>query len=516
MPSSAAMRIEHFLGGRADAPGSKVALVSGATRLGFADLHGLSDRLAGALVAEGIGRGDRIALLMNNSWEAVVTIFAAFKAGAAVVPVHPSTKSAKVAAILNHCGAAGLVTGAEFAAVAARAMAAAPALRLTVVAGAQGQPAVGGLLRFEDTLATASGPPPAVGEPADLATILYTVDSSGRLKGVATTHRTLIRSLASAAGLVPTADDIVLSGLPLASWSGLYPLFLAVMTGGTLVLERPGAISGSQVEHMTAERVSDLWLSSSMTAMLLGSDAFNAETLPSLGKIVHVGSPAPSGQLARLTALFPTADARAVYGLPECPAALVMRAADLPDHPGACGRSLTGTEATILDSLGSAVPAGVVGELVVHGANVADAYWMGDTGIETSPLVGCAFRTGDFFRSDADGFLYFVGRRDDIVKIDGENADPQEVEEVLLALPGVREAAVIGVPDPVFGHAFKAVVALGEGMSLGEREVIAHCVRNLEDGLVPRQVEFRRALPKTKAGAVNRQLIEEDAREAAE
>jgi acyl-coenzyme A synthetase/AMP-(fatty) acid ligase len=141
---------------------------------------------------------------------------------------------------------------------------------------------------------------------------------------------------------------------------------------------------------------------------------------------------------------------------------------------------------------------------------------MGETGVETSRLGGCAFRTGDFFRSDADGFLYFVGRRDDVVKIDGENADPWEVEQVLLALPGVREAAVIGVPDPVLGHAFKAVVALEDGASLSEHQVVAHCAHHLEDLLVPRQVEFRPALPKTKAGAVNRQLIEEDAREAAE
>lgn len=509
MSDSADMRIEQFLRSRAQASGAKIALVDGTTRLGFADLDRFSDGLAAAFAAEGVGGGDRVVLLMRNSWEAVVAVFAAFKVGAAVVPVSGAAKSGKLAAIFNHSGAVGFVTEAAFAPVAACTMAAIPSIRLTVVAGTQGQPVVGGLLRFEDALA-GSGWAPGRRGAAEIATILYTTDPAGRLKSVATSHRTLVRSLAAAADLAPAAGGVVLSRLPLSSWPGLHVLLLSVMAGATLVLERPGAFPGSLMEHMAAERVTDLWTSSRMAASLLASDAFNPETLNDLHRIVHISAPPPSVQLLHLGHRFPGAEILGVYGLPECPAALVTPAGPL--HASSPGRAAPGIEAVILDRAGAVAAPGLIGELVLRGPQIADSC---DPAAGAGPNVR-EIRTGDFFRADESGLFHFVGRRDDLIKIDGENVDPREIDEVLAALPGVREAVAIGMSDPAIGPAFKAVVVPCDGVRLSEGDVIAHCARHLEERLVPRWVEFRPSLPKTKAGAVNRQLIEEDAREAAE
>jgi acyl-coenzyme A synthetase/AMP-(fatty) acid ligase len=124
--------------------------------------------------------------------------------------------------------------------------------------------------------------------------------------------------------------------------------------------------------------------------------------------------------------------------------------------------------------------------------------------------------TGDLFQTDADGFLYFVGRKDDIIKSRGEKVSPKEVENVLYALPGVREAAVVGVPDPILGMAIKAVLALDADASLAEEEVMRHCARHLEDFMVPKMVEFRAALPKSENGKIDRRGVAASTMEAAE
>ena len=125
-------------------------------------------------------------------------------------------------------------------------------------------------------------------------------------------------------------------------------------------------------------------------------------------------------------------------------------------------------------------------------------------------------RTGDFFRADEEGFLYFIGRRDDIIKTRGEKVAPKEVETALYGLAGIAEAAVVGVPDPVLGHAIKAVVALSPGSQITEKDVLRHCAANLEDFMVPKMVEFRDSLPKTDSGKISRRLIEDEVMEAAE
>jgi acyl-CoA synthetase (AMP-forming)/AMP-acid ligase II len=174
------------------------------------------------------------------------------------------------------------------------------------------------------------------------------------------------------------------------------------------------------------------------------------------------------------------------------------------------------TEAYLVDEEGNPLPFGSTGELVLRGAPLFKGYWNNPEATDAVLRPGRypwerVLRSGDVFRTDAEGFLYYVGRRDDMFKTRGEKVEPREVENVLYQLEGVREAAVIAVPDPVHGHAVRAVLALQPGCALTPREVQAHCAKHLEDYMVPSSVEFRDELPKTESGKIKRRELQEEA-----
>ncbi|MEQ9692209.1 MAG: fatty acid--CoA ligase family protein, partial [Bauldia litoralis] len=194
---------------------------------------------------------------------------------------------------------------------------------------------------------------------------------------------------------------------------------------------------------------------------------------------------------------------------------------ELARRPVSVGIAIPGTQAYVADDEGKPVAPGVIGELMIRGPHVMRGYWENPEATDRALRPGPypwekELRTGDFFRADADGFLYFIGRMDDIIKTRGEKVSPKEVENVLYALPGIAEAVVVGVADPILGHALKAVIALSPGAALSERDILRHCSTGLEDFMVPKFIEFRDALPKTDSGKISRRLIEEEMLEAAE
>jgi acyl-coenzyme A synthetase/AMP-(fatty) acid ligase len=200
-----------------------------------------------------------------------------------------------------------------------------------------------------------------------------------------------------------------------------------------------------------------------------------------------------------------------MYGQTECTRATYLPPAEIDSRPGSVGIAIPGSRAWVVDSQGHHAPPGATGELVIRGPNVMQGYWQNplasaravrpdrDTG---QPVLF----TGDLFYADEDGFLYFVSRRDDIIKTRGEKVAPREVETALHAIPGVAEAVVLGVPDAVLGQAIKAIVVRSDP-ALTEQQVLRACARTLEDFMVPKSVEFRTSLPKTESGKVSRRLV---------
>jgi acyl-CoA synthetase (AMP-forming)/AMP-acid ligase II len=195
-----------------------------------------------------------------------------------------------------------------------------------------------------------------------------------------------------------------------------------------------------------------------------------------------------------------------------------MPSDELDERPASVGKGMPNEEVYIVNEKGEKVGPGEVGELVVRGSNVMMGYW--ENPEETAKVLRPgrypgerALYTGDLFKMDEDGYLYFVSRKDDIIKSRGEKVSPKEVESAIYELPEVLEVSVVGVPDDVLGQAVKAKVVLKDGNnSLAEREVIAHCMQNMERFMVPKYVEFVSALPKTFSGKVMKREAEPDER----
>jgi acyl-CoA synthetase (AMP-forming)/AMP-acid ligase II len=201
-----------------------------------------------------------------------------------------------------------------------------------------------------------------------------------------------------------------------------------------------------------------------------------------------------------------------MFGLTECKRVSYLPPEQVDARPTSVGKAMPNVEAYIVNEQGQRLPPGEVGELVVRGSNVMKGYW--ELPEETArmlrpgPVPGeRVLHTGDLFRMDEEGYLYWVGRKDDIIKSRGEKVSPKEVENVLYGLEGVAMAAVIGVPDEVLGQAIKAFVTLQEGSRLTEKDVLRHCTQHLEEYMVPKLVEIRENLPRTPTGKIDKREL---------
>ena len=509
------MRFEQFLRESAVRFPDKTALVASGKRLTFSQLDDLSDELAQGLLDRGIARGDRVVLFLDNSAEAVVSIFAVLKAGAVFSPVNPSTKADKLAFILNNCRARGIITQQKIAGVVADAVDASPSVALTIVA--DGEAAPNGFVHWNEVLsapqfALLNG---ASGIDIDLAMLIYTSGSTGFPKGVMMTHQNVVAAARSITTyLENTADDVILNVLPVAFDYGLYQVLMAVKVGATLILEKSFAFPQLILNRCAEEKVTGLPLVPTMAAILIAQRNLAPGALPHLRYITNTAAALPPAHIERLQALFPHVSLYSMYGMTECKRCTYLPPAELKNRISSVGKAIPGTEAYVVGEDGQRVGAGVVGELVIRGAHVMKGYWENPQATARALRPGPhewerVLHTGDLFRADEEGFLYFVGRKDDIIKSRGEKVAPKEVENVIYAYPGVAEVVVIGVPDPILGSAIKAVVAGEPGATLDAAEIVRHCARFLEDYMVPKVVEFQPSLPKTDSGKISRRLVAE-------
>ena len=504
------MLVQDFLQNSAARLPGKVALVCGGQRVTYAALDAMANRLANAWLAHGVTHGDRVVIHLENSVEAVASIFAALKAGAVCVPVSPKTKPVRLAYILNNCQAAALVTGSRTD--VGGLWPGVPSLRLAVVAGndaAAVRTPSNCCFTFAD-LEDAFGPsrPSQRGIDLDLACLVYTSGSTGQPKGVMCDHSNVVFAARSIMGYLGSHEgDVVIGVLPLSFGYGLYQAFMTLGCGGTLVLERSFTYIAEVLQHIEQEKVTGLPGVPSLFAMLLQTD-LSPYDLRSLRYITSAAAALPIRHIQELRARLPWAALYSMYGLTETKRALYLPPDQLERRPGSVGIAIPGTEVWLEDPEGIRVGPGEIGELVVRGRHVMRGYWNAPQ--ETArrfrpgPVAGeRVCHTGDLFRMDSDGYMYFVGRTDDIINSRGHKVAPKEVENVLYELAGVVEATVVPVADPVLGQAIKAVVAVA-GTPLTQAQVVAHCREHLDDYMVPKYVEFRYELPKTVSGKIDR------------
>ncbi len=491
----------------------RTAVITADERIDYRDLHDRALRLARGLHARGVRRGDRVAILLENSVATVVSVYGTLLAGAAFVVVHPQTKADKLAYLLNDAEAAALIADGHLAQVVADATVDVPSLRTVLLRGETRTPVPEArpLDRFLD-----EHPPEPVASgvlPIDLAALIYTSGSTGRPKGVMLSHQNMVFTQGSLVEYLRLgADDRILNVLPLAFDYGLYQMIMAVHLGATLVLESSFAFPARVVQRVQEERVTVFPGVPTVFATLVSMHRQAPLSMPSVRRFTNTAAHLPDDHVPVLQTMSPGALVFKMYGLTECKRVAYLEPERVLDKPSSVGRAIPGTEAFVLDDDLQPVPPGRAGTLWVRGPHVMMGYWklpdatdhMLKPGRYPGERMLC---THDLFRTDDDGFLYFLGRTDDIIKSRGEKVAPVEVENALATIPGVKEVAVVGVPDDLLGEAVRAYVVLDRGHEMNERTFRREAMARLENFQVPRDVVFLTDLPKTDSGKVRKKSL---------
>lgn len=523
----------------ADFP-DKLAIVTADERVTYSELHRRAKGFASILVERGVARGDRVAVFLENSVDTVVGIYGALYAGAAFMVVNPQTKEDKLQYVLADSGAKAVLSEGRLARLVTQVKSgtpnALPDLAVLVTSarspeiqadGGNQQPSgTEGEARFRTvSLADTPSVDPELASnpgtiPPDLAALVYTSGSTGNPKGVMLSHQNMVFAQGSLVEYLRLdSDDKILNLLPLAFDYGLYQALMAVHLGATLVLERTFAFPAAIVKRVQEEGVTVFPGVPTVFATLLSLHRNTPISMPTIRRYSNTAAHLPDDYVPGLLEMSPDALVYKMYGLTECKRVCYLEPELVLSKPLSVGKAIPGTEAYLLSDEGQPVAAGETGTLYVRGPHVMMGYWnlpaetehMLKPGTYPGERVLC---THDFFRKDSDGFLYFMGRSDDIIKSRGEKVSPVEVENALAAVPGVREVAVVGVPDEVLGQAVRAYVVLDLGHTTSEQALKREAMARLEGYMVPRDVLFVTDLPKTATGKVRKKSLIEGAVEA--
>ncbi|GAA3024660.1 class I adenylate-forming enzyme family protein [Streptomyces glomeratus] len=508
-------------------PGDRTALAYFDGRLGYAELDDLTDSVAGHLAARGLERGDRVAILLQNSPHFVIALLGAWKAGATVVPVNPMYKSGEVAHILKDAEVSALVCADRAWEAYLRDTAAGSPVRIVLTAceldlQTRGDARVMNFERAEpaadadDLVAVArQGHPAPEGRdpaPSDIALISYTSGTSGTPKGAVNTHgNVMYNAERQRTGLGLPDSPVYFALAPLFHITGMVCELVACLTsGGTLVLAyrfEAGVVLDAFAEHRPHYTVGP----STAFMALAAHPSVTPGHFSSFKVISSGGAPLPPALVEKFRDGFGPY-IRNGYGLTECtaPCASVPPGREAPVDPvsGTLAVGVPGpdTVVRIVDDEGQEVPFGEQGEIVVRGPQVVPGYWgRPDATAETFP--DGELRTGDIGFMDARGWLYVVDRKKDMINASGFKVWPREVEDVLYTHPAVREAAVVGVPDGYRGETVKAYISLRTGTETDPDALAAYCKERLAAYKYPRQVEILPDLPKTASGKILRREL---------
>lgn len=469
-------------------------------------------RAASALAGLGVRPGDRVAWFGFNHPAALETLFACAQLGAIWVAVNARLTAAEARYILEHSGSSVVVHGLSQAAVAAslRAQGAVPSAAWVVVEG--GEPAQARTeCRYEEL--TAAAQPVARDEPISLddpCLIMYTSGTTGHPKGAVLTHGNVTwNAVNQVIDLGLARDERTLSLAPLFHIGGLGGTVLpTLMQGGCVVLTR-AAESAATLSVIAEQRVTSFFGVPTMLDAIARQPGFDSLELPALRGISVAGAPVPMATLR--TWLDRGVLVQQCYGMTEAaPGCAVLPPADAERKIGSAGKAMFFTDLRVVRKDGSQAAVDEVGEIIVSGPNVMAGYWR-DPERTAEVLVDGWYHTGDAGSLDEEGFLYIRGRYQDVIFSVGENVYPAEIESALLDLPGVAEAAVIGVPDRRWGETGLAFVVPAPGAEPDEFALRLALRSRLAGFKVPRHIRFVSGLPKTSSGKIRKDQLREQA-----
>ncbi|MFY1638186.1 class I adenylate-forming enzyme family protein [Solwaraspora sp. WMMB335] len=474
------------------------ALVDGDARWTYAELDADVDRHAAALLGAGIAAGDLIGVLGRNTGRYVIELLALSRIGAISVPLNWRLHTNEQAYVIDQAGITGLLYDDDFAAEAA-ALITRTGLRIAV---ANGERALDDAHRLTDLLAgvpAGARVPDAEKAPADVHRLLYTSGTTARPKGVIHTCGNLTANhLAQVLELELTQDDRILVSAPLFHVSGLEAPGLATFVAGATMVLTPTFKAADIIRIATRERITGMVLAAQILFGLLDGD-----DIPDLGSLRYLlfAGVAPSVR-QEVKRRLPHVRLVDTFGMTElCNGVCYLDAAHEQTKIGALGAPFPGVHIRIVDEDFQPVPPGVAGEIVVRGEKISPGYWNDDEANRRTRRDGW-FLTGDVGRIDAEGYLWFVDRRADLIKSGGENIASAEIERVVAQHPDVSEVAVIGVPDPTWDEVPKAYVILRAGATATPETIREYCRAELARYKVPKYVQIVTSLPRNDSGKV--------------
>ncbi|MBR0568599.1 acyl-CoA ligase (AMP-forming), exosortase A system-associated [Azoarcus sp. L1K30] len=500
------------------------ALTHAADSLDYENLSAQIEAFGCGLIALGLARAERVALYLDKRFETVVATFGTSAAGGVFVPVNPVLKAEQVAYILRDCNVRVLVTSPERFVAIKDTLSECHDLRHIILTGTPAElPTLAGttVYRWSDVLRSPLATVHRIID-TDMAAILYTSGSTGRPKGVVLSHRNMVTGAKSVAQyLENNADDVLLAALPLSFDAGFSQLTTAFHAGARVVLlnylmprDVLKALEKERVTGLTA--VPPLWIQ-------LSQLNWPESITNHLRYIANTGGRMPQDTLGKLRSMLPKTKPFLMYGLTEAFRATYLPPEEVDRRPDSIGKAIPNAEVLVLREDGTECAANEPGELVQRGALVGMGYWndpektaerykplpAGAGGREAGIVIPeLAVFSGDNVRRDEDGFLYFIGRRDEMMKTSGYRVSPTEVEEILYATRLVGECAAFGVPHDTLGQAIVVIATPPVGGRIDVNALLVECRNRMPTYMVPSHIEIREgALPRNPNGKIDRKQL---------
>lgn len=484
-------QLSQILSRRVAATPDRLAVEDVQTRLTYAELQALANRLAVRMAARQIGRGDRVFLLIPNSVAYAVAYWAVQMAGAVAVPLPPETPADKLAWMVGDSAPALILTGSPLPDQAA------PVWQVDL----------------DDLQAEGAAPSlmacPAL--PGDLAVMIYTSGSTGNPKGVMLSQRAVVTAACSVATYLGyAAEDRIFCAIPFSFDYGMHQLTMASLAGASVIAERDFTQPFASLTRLATSGATVLPLVPTLGALV--TQIGRRFDLSSVRIITNTAAALGVGLIDDLRALMPKARLFSMYGLTECHRCTYLEPDQLDIRKTSVGKAIPFTRMWVVDDAGQWHSAGATGELVIAGQTIMEGYWNQPEATalrrRQHPETGeVTFHTGDICRLDDEGFCYFVGRADDIFKVRGQKVAPVEVERCLMTHPAVAQAAVLGRPDPLLGTAVIACVEPRPGQRVTAAEVLAHAAAHLPLIARPVAVHVMASLPRNGNGKIDKRAI---------
>ena len=513
------MLVHEFLENSAKRLPDKTALIFQDQGLTYKQIDERANQLANALINAGLKKGDRVSILLDNSSETVISLFGILKAGGVFSTLSPTLKTKKLEYILNNSESSFLVSHWQKGEIVSKAVENISSLKAVIMCGKSNKRNHSSstkinFIEWNDFLNDQPHSKPEI--PCidiDLANIIYTSGSTGNPKGVMMTHQSMASAATSITQYLENSEtDIILNVLPLSFDYGLYQIIMASRFGGTVVLEKSFAYPYVVIDKIIKGKVTGFPIVPTILAIILQLKNLKKYNFEHLRYLTNTGAALPVNHIKALRDIFPHVKIYSMYGLTECKRVSYLPPEEIDKRPTSVGKGMPNEEVYIVNEKGERVCPDVVGELVVRGANVMRGYWKSPEESDQVLKPGLypgekVLYTGDLFKVDEEGYLYFVARKDDLIKTRGERVSPKELENVLHEIDGVAEAAVIGVPDEILGKAIKVFIVTNDGKDLTEKEVIKYCQDNLESFMVPKYIEFVNSFKKTSSGKIDKKVL---------